>query len=148
MIVTFHYYLPFEFTHQGAEWAQGSDTWLGTKWEGTTSQRDSLDFDLDVAARWGKEQQRPIYLGEFGAYSKAEIDSRVRWTDFMARSAEAKGMSWAYWEFRSGFGIYEAQDEAMEHATAKGTYPLGHRSLPVCSSLCASRDGLFGLSCI
>jgi endoglucanase len=30
LIVTFHYYLPFQFTHQGAEWVEGSDPWLGT----------------------------------------------------------------------------------------------------------------------
>ena len=29
LIITVHYYLPFEFTHQGAEWVNGSDAWLG-----------------------------------------------------------------------------------------------------------------------
>ena len=123
LIVTFHYYLPFEFTHQGAEWAKGSDAWMGTKWEGTSNQKDSLDFDLNVATRWGKEQQRPIYLGEFGAYSKADIDSRARWTAFVARSAEDKGMSWAYWEFRSGFGFYDAKTKQWNMPLRKALIP-------------------------
>ena len=107
LIVTFHYYQPFQFTHQGAEWAQGSDAWMGTQWEGTTTERDNVDNDLDIAATWGQENQRPIFMGEFGAYSKADMDSRVRWTAYLARRAEARRMSWAYWEFRSGFGVYD-----------------------------------------
>jgi endoglucanase len=35
------------------------------------------------------------------------VDSRALWTDFVARQAEARGMSWAYWEFCSGFGVYD-----------------------------------------
>jgi len=30
IIVTYHYYSPFQFTHQGAGWVSGSDAWLGT----------------------------------------------------------------------------------------------------------------------
>lgn len=107
IIVTFHYYLPFHFTHQGAEWAQGSDAWLGTTWQAKESEKKAIANDLDAAAAWGEKNERPIYLGEFGAYQKADLDSRVRWTDFVARQAEARGMSWAYWEFGAGFGVYD-----------------------------------------
>lgn len=109
IIVTFHYYLPFQFTHQGAEWVEGSAAWLGTTWTGTPAQHSALERDLDQAARWAEKNSRPLYLGEFGAYSKAEMDSRARWTEAVARQAEARGMSWAYWEFCAGFGIYDPQ---------------------------------------
>ena len=109
IIVTFHYYLPFHFTHQGAEWADGSEAWMGTTWEGTQDQQKALELDLNIAANWAKQNNRPLYLGEFGAYSKADLDSRARWMNFVARQAEARGMSWAYWEFGAGFGIYERQ---------------------------------------
>ena len=33
------------------------------------------------------EHRRPIYLGEFGAYSKADLASRARWTAFVAQQA-------------------------------------------------------------
>ena len=107
LIVTFHYYLPFEFTHQGAEWVSGTDKWLGRTWTANTSERQNLAFDLDWAATWGKDNNRPIYLGEFGAYNKADMTSRATWTAFVARQAEQRGMSWAYWEFRAGFGVYD-----------------------------------------
>jgi endoglucanase len=107
LIVTFHYYLPFMFTHQGAEWAEGSTDWLGTTWTGTMSQKSAISRDFDTAAMWAAQNGRPLFLGEFGAYSKADMDSRARWTDYVAREAEKRGFSWAYWEFGAGFGVYD-----------------------------------------
>lgn len=106
IIVTFHYYSPFHFTHQGAEWVDGSNQWLGTQWTGTDSEKEAIKQDLDTAAQWAEEQNRTLLLGEFGAYSKADLTSRVRWTDFISREAEKRNMAWAYWEFCAGFGIY------------------------------------------
>ena len=108
IIVTFHYYNPFQFTHQGAEWVQGSTPWLGTTWPGKAGGEADVIRDLDRAAAWAEAHKRPLYMGEFGAYSKADMDSRVRWTSFVARQAEARGISWAYWEFCSGFGVYDS----------------------------------------
>jgi endoglucanase len=107
LIVTVHYYLPFQFTHQGAEWVENSDPWLGTTWDGTEAQKMLLERDLDRALKWSQQNARPIFLGEFGAYSKADMDSRARWTAFVARAAEARGFSWAYWEFGAGFGVFD-----------------------------------------
>jgi endoglucanase len=107
IIATFHYYDPFQFTHQGAEWVSDSDPWLGTTWEGDVMQKRVVEADLDRAARWGEENDRPLYMGEFGAYSKADMQSRALWTAYVARQAEERGMSWAYWEFCSGFGAYD-----------------------------------------
>lgn len=107
LIVTFHYYQPFRFTHQGAEWVSGSNAWLGTRWNGSDIELQSIRFDFLSASLWGKAHNRPIYLGEFGAYSKADIDSRALWTSAVARTAEAYGFTWAYWEFCAGFGVYD-----------------------------------------
>jgi len=108
LIVTVHYYSPFEFTHQGAEWADAKVRDLkGIKWEGTDAEMAALRKDLDTAAKWAKENKRPVFLGEFGAYSKGDMDSRAKWTRAVAREAEARGFSWAYWEFGAGFGAYD-----------------------------------------
>ena len=107
IIVTVHYYDPFHFTHQGAEWVSGSSAWLGTDWQGTAAQEQAVRRGLDRAAAWAQAHDRPLYLGEFGAYSKAGMDSRARWTAFVARQAEERGLSWAYWEFCAGFGVYD-----------------------------------------
>jgi len=107
LIVTFHYYLPFPFTHQGAEWIEGSDAWLGTRWEGTPEEQKTIQEHFAQVAAWARAQGRPVYLGEFGAYQKADRASRQRWTSFVARQAEANGFSWSYWEFCGSFGIYD-----------------------------------------
>ena len=107
LVVTFHYYDPMKFTHQGASWIKGSASWLGTTWEGTDAEKQTVDQAMDKAAAWGQTHQRPIYLGEFGSFNKADIDSRARWTQCVARSAEAHGFAWTYWEFCSGFGVYD-----------------------------------------
>jgi len=107
LIATFHYYEPFHFTHQEAPWVNGSKKWKGTTWQGTAKQKETMEKDFAKVAAWAKRHQRPIYLGEFGAFSAADMGSRARWTATVARTAEKHGFSWAYWEFASGFGAYD-----------------------------------------
>jgi endoglucanase len=109
LIVTVHFYEPFEFTHQGASWVKGADKWKGRKWTGTDAEQAAIRKQFDKAAEWAKKHDRPIFLGEFGAFQAADMDSRARWTRFVVREAEKLGFSWCYWEFCSGFGAYDPQ---------------------------------------
>jgi endoglucanase len=123
LIATVHYYSPFEFTHQGAEWAPDSARWLGRQWTGTPPEQQAIEKDFDAAARWGKEHHRPIYLGEFGVYHKADMDSRARWTAFVRQSAEEREFSWAYWEFGSGFGVFDIQTNLWREPLLRALVP-------------------------
>jgi endoglucanase len=107
IIVTFHYYDPFQFTHQGAEWVADSAGWMGTVWKGSSPEKQSIEFDFNAVSQWAAKNNRPVFLGEFGAYSKADLASRALWTTFVAREAEKLGFSWSYWEFGAGFGVYD-----------------------------------------
>ena len=49
IIVTVHYYIPEDFTHQGAVWAEPKRE-LGVAWLGTKQEREVLDRDFDKAA--------------------------------------------------------------------------------------------------
>lgn len=111
IILTIHYYNPFQFTHQGASWSEGSDAWLGTEWLDTEIEREAVADDFKIALKMATEKSIPIHIGEFGAYSMADMDSRVRWTRFLSRWFEEQGFSWAYWEWNSGFGIFDPKTD-------------------------------------
>ncbi len=112
IIATFHYYLPFAFTHQGASWAGPSAPPLGRKWTATASERQEIQQHFDAVAAWAKKHRRPVLLGEFGAYEKGDMESRARWTRFVRTEAESRGFSWAYWELASGFGAMDPETDA------------------------------------
>ncbi|HKI37524.1 MAG TPA: glycoside hydrolase family 5 protein [Gemmataceae bacterium] len=119
LIVTFHYYSPFHFTHQGAEWLSESKKWKGTTWTGTAKETEELSKDFAKAAAWAKKHERPLFLGEFGSYGVADMDSRARWTRAVAREAEKHGFSWAYWEFGAGFAAYDRKAKAWHEPLLK-----------------------------
>lgn len=106
LIVSFHYYEPFHFTHQGAEWVTPSPP-VGRRWLGTKDEVEEIRKHFREVADWALRNNVPIYVGEFGAYSKADMESRVRWTETVRKTAEEFGFSTGYWEFAAGFGIYD-----------------------------------------
>lgn len=101
LIVTVHYYKPMAFTHQGAPWTAEKDK-SGIVW-GSEAEQQAVRADFEKVAAWAKAQRRPILLGEFGAYDKAPMESRVKYVGFVTRTAESLGWSWAYWQFDSDF---------------------------------------------
>ncbi len=109
LILTIHCYDPFHFTHQGASWIPGAEKWKGRPWTGSATEQSPLRTLFEKAATWAREHDRPVFLGEFGVYEGADMASRARWSRFVAREAEKLGFSWAYWEFCSGFGAYDAR---------------------------------------
>ncbi len=123
LIASFHYYSPFEFTHQGAEWVDDSDRWLGWTWTATNQQQASIRADFDRAAGWAEREGVPLYLGEFGAYSTAEMADRTLWTEFVRSEAEARDMAWAYWEFGAGFGVYNRDADAWREPLLSALVP-------------------------
>jgi endoglucanase len=123
IIGTFHYYSPHRFTHQGADWMEGSAAWLGTTWDKKSSRGAEIDFDFDRAAKWGQETGRPIWMGEFGSYSKADMASRELWTTYVRSEAERRGIAWAYWEFGAGFGVYDREAKAWVKEIKRSLVP-------------------------
>jgi endoglucanase len=120
LLVTVHFYEPRQFTHQGAEWiGSESNAWLGTQWLGTDAEVQAISGRFDQASGWGKQHERPLYLGEFGAYEKADMESRVRWTRTVLQQATKRGMATAYWEFCSGFGAYDPQKNCWRQPLLK-----------------------------
>ncbi len=112
LLVRLYYFAPIEFTEQGASWIAGADHWVGRTWQGTEAEQRAVAADFDAAAQWASAHGRILYLGEFGAVTTADIDSRARWTRCVVGEAAKRGIPWAYWEFCSNFGAYDQAKRA------------------------------------
>lgn len=106
LVLTVHYYKPMAFTHQGASWSSHKDK-VGVDWLGTPEEISAVSRDFQKAQAWAQKRHLPVLLGEFGAYDKAGMDARVRYTAHIARAAEQLGWGWAYWQFDSDFIVYD-----------------------------------------
>lgn len=106
LIVTVHYYNPFNFTHQGADFAGVTTT--NVTWDSTASQINAVKNDMEIIKAYSQTKNVPIYIGEFGAIQNADDASRARWAGHLRKVFAEYEFSAAYWEYCSGFGIYDA----------------------------------------
>ena len=107
IIVEVHYYSPHRFTHQRLE---GEDTVV--RWTGTPEEKKAVADDFKIAVDWGKEHNRPLFLGEFGVSRKAVQDDAIEWFRFVREQMEEAGMSWSMWNLMgSGMGIYDEKNK-------------------------------------
>ena len=110
LIATVHYYNPFPFTHQGTPWTGQKDK-VGVRWSGTDAEMQAVEKDLAKVAAWSKQNNRPIYIGEFGTYEKADMPSRIAWTAYVARQFEKRGWSWGVWQFADNFAVFDLRNQ-------------------------------------
>ena len=110
LIIQVHSYEPFFFSHQGV-------TYLPMKMPTGVKCCDEKQIqiihnELSRAYKWSLDNGYPIYLGEFGSYKAADIESRASFTFIMKSKAESLNMPWAYWDFASeAFGFYNGKTE-------------------------------------
>ncbi|GAB3264689.1 glycoside hydrolase family 5 protein [Chitinimonas naiadis] len=123
LIASFHYYEPMEVSHQGANWVAGADAWLGTSWSARPAEMARLNGAFSQVTQWAEQNRRPVFLGEFGVYSKAGLATRVAWTTAVARAAEQRGFSWSYWEFGAGFGAYDPSTQSWRQPLLRALIP-------------------------
>ncbi len=106
LILTVHDYDPMTFTHQGAEWIQPTPP-IGVAWKGTRYEKLAARQLAETVRDYAQARGVPVWIGEFGAYELADSSSRARWAGYRARLYESMGFSWAWWELKSGFGIWD-----------------------------------------
>jgi endoglucanase len=112
ILVTFHSYEPFRFTHQGAPWVEGMKDVRGIPF--THADEAAIRAQYDRVAAWSRQEDRPVLMGEFGAYDRGgtPIADRARYTATVRREAEAHGFPWAYWQFDSDFVVWDMAKDA------------------------------------
>ena len=87
-----------------------------------TSQAASFD-SLAKAADWSNTYKVPLYLGEFGVYEAADMNSRLNWTKTIRSQAEQLNISWGYWELAGDFGFYDPENDEWRLSLIKSLVP-------------------------
>lgn len=118
LIVSFHYYSPFPFTHQGASWIEDSDRWLGIRWDPSADDAGgTIDAEFEAVAQWAQERGVPVFLGEFGVLDTTDPTDRAAWVRHVRAAAEAEGFSWGFWDWASQrMGVQDEETGAWDKA--------------------------------
>lgn len=124
-VYTFHYYDPFEFTHQKASWTDLVNS--PSKGWGNRQDRQQLKDAAQYAAKAQADLGIPIFLGEIGAYQKAPYEDVVRYTEETRKAFEGAGLSWCVWSFTETFPFY---DQNRKRWDSRKLAALGMNSAP------------------
>ncbi|WP_027579843.1 cellulase family glycosylhydrolase [Bradyrhizobium sp. Ai1a-2] len=125
LIVTFHYYAPIRFTHQGAPWSRIFSTIGPLDW-GAPEDEARVVADFTRINLWSQREKRPIYLGEFGVYERAPTGSRLRYLSSVARNADRFGWAWAYWQFDHDFAAFDSARQTWNWDVLRALIPSAH----------------------
>jgi len=130
LIYSFHFYDPFVFTHQGADWTDLVDLKgvrfpprgpvpeaKGPKVQGwwkdelakyyQSHAAVELARTLDQVTAFAAARKVPVWCGEFGAYDRyADPDDRARWYQTVRGLLDDRSIPWTMWDYRGGFGLF------------------------------------------
>jgi endoglucanase len=137
VIYYFHFYEPFPFTHQGADWAgsevltlhdvpypsspeavqkaislagSNHDRQTITDYGGENWNYEKIHTRIQMAADWAKTHQVRLLCDEFGAYGETiPSEQRALWVRDVRLILESYGIGWAMWEYDGDFALVKRE---------------------------------------
>jgi endoglucanase len=107
LIATFHYYDPFNFTHQGADWAKPTPP-LGTTF-GSQTDFAQLRKDVQKAKDYQIRSGRALFIGETGAYEKVPLRQRAIYYKAVHEAFGAAHIDQCVWGYANTFPFRDAK---------------------------------------
>jgi len=132
IIYNFHFYDPFVFTHQGADWVDPPISLLQRVPYPATPQNmlpalqlvadpdaqaaliaysteswnaAMIETEIAAVATWAAAHGVRVICNEFGAYSLAPPLDRAQWLQDVRTALEAHQIGWAMWSYDDSFGL-------------------------------------------
>jgi len=106
IVYTFHYYDPFNFTHQQATWL-GDATPKGKRGWGSKADKQELTNAVTIATAFRDAIKRPLFLGEFGANDPIKNEDRVKWAGAVRTAMEGANIPWCLWAYGNTFAAFK-----------------------------------------
>jgi endoglucanase len=70
----------------------------------------AFEAKIKLARAWSDYHVRPVHLGEFGAYTKADAESRANFYAAMRRALDEQRIGWAIWDWSAGFRYWDKRN--------------------------------------
>ncbi|MFA6677242.1 MAG: cellulase family glycosylhydrolase [Bacteroidales bacterium] len=137
IILSFHFYEPFLFTHYQAEWTALKNLNVTVHYPGEiispedydalsdadksivdnymgSYDKTTLESRIALAVSKAKELGLQLYCGEFGCYKKSPSADRLAWIEDMTSILQDQNIAYSYWEYKQGFGFSDSESNIIE----------------------------------
>jgi len=82
---------------------------------------------IEKASQWSAEFGRPVHMGEFGCYLKADADSRARFYREFRQALDEFGIGWAMWDWKAGFRYWDDAEKQPAPGMRDAIFPNAKR---------------------